>query len=147
VRYDPGNMHKVYIYTIDSFFSICELELHVNFPLAQVEQNEEDKAAIRKFGAKRYQLKKQLLKMSKDHLNNENELIPSPMELISEKYDSKNLVAGAVRNYHFPLKTPNLKVIKVPKASDNNISSEEIPDYMASVERMFHIKGNNKLIR
>jgi len=147
VRYDPKNMEKVFVYTIDSFFSICELELHVNFPLAQIEQSEKDKIAIKQFGAKRYQFKKKLLKLSKDYLNNENEIISSPMELISEKYDSKNLVAGAVRNYHFPPKKQNIDVIKISNASENNAFSEEVPDYMASIERMFHIKGNYKLIK
>ncbi|MBE9583648.1 Mu transposase C-terminal domain-containing protein [Mucilaginibacter sp. JRF] len=143
IRYNPLNMDVIYLYPTDSFFHIATLNLHVNFPLAQVSQTEEDRNRIRDFSLKRYAMKKKLLNISKQSENKENNEEALPIELISEKYDSKELVTNSVKEYLLPGGKKKKKALKI---NYNQTVDESVPLINLSLGKMFNLPGSNKLI-
>ncbi|MDB4999294.1 MAG: Integrase catalytic region [Mucilaginibacter sp.] len=146
IRYDTGNMNKIYVYTPDSFFAIFELELHVNFPLARIEQTEEEEEAIRQFTFDRSTFRRKLVKHVKSGSKSQLDTTSTPLELISEKYDSKNVVDAAIKQHHFPQKKQISKIIKVMNNDDRRAEAENI-NFNISLEKMFYVQGSNKLIK
>jgi len=155
VRYDPTNMNVIYLYPEKSFKHVAELQLHVNFPLAQVNQDENDKKWIREFSLKRYGLKKKLLKICRQEDGVEDvakEPPTTPYELVSEKKDPKEVVMNAIKDQTLNRRpsTPRKTIKVVTKDRFDSREEEEEEEVnetvQLSIRRMFNLSGSNKLI-
>ena len=146
VRYDPTNMDSIYIYPINSFHQAAELHLHVKFPLAQVNQDENDKKWIHEFGLKRYALKKQLLKIcGQENISKETKNIH--YELVSEKSDPKDIVMNAIKDQTLTKRNAIPKnTVKIIRKGQIEIKEEVNEPVKVSIRRMFNLSGSNKLI-
>lgn len=135
IRYDSDNMECIYVYPINSFLSILKLHLHQKFPLAYVNQTEDDRAYIRRFGSRKNAFKKTLLKLcsnSKETIIDDNY---TSLEAMTEKCKEKATV-----------KTVNKDITQIKEKGNDSL--QNIGDLYPRLKssNIFTIKGSNKLI-
>jgi len=146
VRYDPQNMDIIYLHTVDTDNFLFELELHINFPSAQISQSDDDKINIGKFSLARYAVKKHLTKICNKPKGENIDCQIVPIELISEKYDSKVVVDKPIKEYLLTPKKQKLKKTFEVLNTDNSFPSNIQEDIKISIGKMFSLSGSNKLI-
>jgi hypothetical protein len=143
IRFDRENLDLIYLYKKSSYSLICELERHIQIPIAKVSRTAEDNARLLKFGLEQAAAKKKLNEYIFGDPNYNGRTPKSVQE------EENNAEPARDNNSKQPV---NLKKITRRKKTeareivDNSGSNSLVVDLKLALSELFKVKGANKTI-